>query len=96
MTAKKIETCTDEAPGMVFPCEIDVKIFVKNQDGTEIIIKALVCDKLAPEPLKSWAIKHSSGGKYLSITVGVEATCREQMDALYQALVDHDLVAMVI
>jgi putative lipoic acid-binding regulatory protein len=38
----------------------------------------------------------SSGGKYLSVSVRVQAQSREQMDALYRDLSGHQRVLMVL
>jgi putative lipoic acid-binding regulatory protein len=38
----------------------------------------------------------SKGGKYLSLTVTLTATSREQLDALYRELNAHELVLMTL
>jgi uncharacterized protein len=38
----------------------------------------------------------SSGGKYLSLTVTVTATSREQLDELYRTLSTHPMVKVVL
>jgi putative lipoic acid-binding regulatory protein len=38
----------------------------------------------------------SSGGKYLSLTVTVTATSREQLDSIYRALSGHPLIKYVL
>jgi putative lipoic acid-binding regulatory protein len=44
----------------------------------------------------SITVKASKNGTYLSITCTIRATSRSQLDALYQALSDHPLVAVVL
>ena len=41
-------------------------------------------------------MRPSRKGKYLSLTCIVNATSREQMDALYQELCDHPSVVLVL
>jgi putative lipoic acid-binding regulatory protein len=41
-------------------------------------------------------MRPSRQGKYLSLTCVVNATSREQLDALYQELCDHPLVVLVL
>jgi uncharacterized protein len=41
-------------------------------------------------------MRPSRKGKYLSLTVTINATSREQLDALYQELCDHPSVVMVL
>jgi putative lipoic acid-binding regulatory protein len=39
-------------------------------------------------------VRPSSGGKYLSVTVTFEATSKDQLDAIYQDLTDHERILM--
>lgn len=41
-------------------------------------------------------LRESRGGKYLSVTITVQATSRAQLDALYRALTSHPLVKVVL
>lgn len=45
---------------------------------------------------KKMEMRPSAKGKYLSITVTVRATSREQLDALYRALSSHPMVKVVL
>ena len=44
----------------------------------------------------SMEMRPSRKGKYLSLTVVINARSREQLDALYQELCDHPAVVMVL
>lgn len=44
----------------------------------------------------SMEMRPSRKGKYLSLTVTINATSREQLDALYRELCDHPSVVMVL
>ena len=44
----------------------------------------------------SMEMRPSRQGKYLSLTVVINARSREQLDALYQELCDHPAVVMVL
>lgn len=81
---------------MVFPCAIDVKIFVHNHAEEETVIRAFVLERLAVEYLLEWSSRESSGGKYLAITARVDAQSREHIDDLYRSLNDHERVIMLI
>lgn len=87
---------TDEAPGLVFPCTIDVKIFINNQAEEEMLVKEFVAVQLEAHHLIGWSSRESSGGRYLAITAKVDAQNREHIDALYQTLTDHEHVIMLI
>ena len=41
-------------------------------------------------------VRNSSGGRYMGITVTVNATSREQLDALYRTLSSHPMVKVVL
>ncbi len=92
----KIPEKTDEAPGLVFPCTIDVKIFINNQAEEEMLVKDFVAEQLETHHLIGWSSRKSSGGKYLAITAKIDAQSREHIDTLYQVLTDHSRVIMLI
>lgn len=63
-------------------------------------IAALVCEVAArhdpqftPDALRSRA---SSGGRYVSVTVEIQATSREQLDAIYRELTAREEILMVL
>ncbi len=87
---------TQDAVGMIFPCQIGVKIFVSNDESEERIIRAFVVKHLNDEHLSGWSSRESSGGKYLAITARVEAQSREHIDTFYEVLCAHERVIMAI
>jgi uncharacterized protein len=79
-----------------YPCDFPIKVFGRTQEGfTKAVIE--VVSRHDPE-FKPGTIemRSSSQARYVSITCTVRATSREQLDALYQELCDHPLVAMVL
>ena len=96
VTPHNVPNKTDEAPGLVFPCTIDVKIFVNNGAEEEALIRAFVEKQLETEHLLDWSCRESSGSKYLGITAKVHAQSREHIDGLYRSLSDHERVIMLI
>lgn len=44
----------------------------------------------------SITLRESKGGKYLSVTITVTATSREQLDDLYRALSTHSMIQYVL
>ena len=79
-----------------FPCEFPIKAMGKADCNLDIIVAGIV-RKHAPD-LSEGAIKTraSARGNYLSVTVTVVATSRQQLDAIYQDLVDCDAVIMAL
>ena len=81
---------------MTFPCQFPIKAMGLASNELEQIIFELVqkhVPDLGQEALKQRA---SGNGKYLSITVTVEATSREQLDAIYYDLTACEHVIMAL
>ncbi len=81
---------------MQFPCEIAVKAMGKSGADFEAIVVEIVRRHAPDLGEGSVSSRRSSSGNYLSVTVRVNARSREQMDALYQELSDHEAVAMAL
>ena len=96
MPEQQCNAPADENAGLVFPCTIDVKIFIQNQQEIEQQVRAFVTSHLGQDDVGEWKTRQSSGDKYLAITVMVNAHSRAHIDGLYQALCDHEQVIMAI
>ena len=85
-----------DAPVLAFPCEFPIKIMGKTQAGyAQAVIE--VVKRHAPDfDAATLEMRPSRKGKYLSLTCVVNATSREQLDALYQELCDHPSVVLVL
>ena len=79
-----------------FPCDFPIKAMGLASHDLEIIVFDIVSQH-APDTSKD-AVKtrESSNGKYISITVTVNAQNQAQLDAIYQALTDHEHVMMAL
>lgn len=85
-----------EPPLIQYPCKFPLKIMGHTQAGFAQAILAIV-NRHAPDfDGASMAMKTSKHGRYLSVTCEINATSREQLDALYQELCDHPMVVMVL
>ncbi len=79
-----------------YPCEFPLKIMGATRDGFAQAVLEVV-QRHAPDfDGSTLEMKSSKHGKYLSITCTINATSREQLDALYQELCDHPMVVMVL
>ncbi|MCE9638685.1 MAG: DUF493 domain-containing protein [Betaproteobacteria bacterium] len=79
-----------------YPCEFPLKIMGATRAGFAQAILEVV-QRHAPDfDGSTLEMKSSKHGKYLSITCTINATSREQLDALYQELCDHPMVVMVL
>lgn len=85
----------EESP-LKFPCQFPIKAMGKSDCNLDLIVVEIV-RRHAPD-LGEGAIKSrdSAQGNYTSVTVIVSATSREQLDAIYQDLVDCEDVIMAL
>ena len=79
-----------------FPCEFPIKAIGKRIDNLDAIVFSIV-HRHAPD-LSEAAIRSRSSrkGNYISLTVTVMATSREQLDAIYQDLTACEHIMMVL
>ncbi len=79
-----------------YPSKFPIKVMGANVDGfTEAVLHVVRgFDPVYDEgTLES---RPSKGGKYLSLTVTITATSREQLDELYRTLSTHPMVKIVL
>ncbi len=85
---------SEEESLMGFPCSFPIKVMGKAADDFDILVVEIV-RKHHPDVAKS-AIKTkpSREGKYISVTVTIEAQNREHLDNIYLELTAHERVLM--
>jgi len=85
------------APSLIeYPTEFPLKVMGLTRAGFAQTVMDIV-NRHAPDfDGKTMEMKPSKHGKYLSITCTINATSREQLDALYRELCDHPMVVMVL
>ncbi len=79
-----------------YPCDFPIKVMGKSQDAFAQTILNVV---LQHDPLfnaSKMAMRPSTKGNYLSLTITVRATSRAQLDNLYRALTSHPMVKIVL
>jgi len=81
---------------LAFPCDFPIKVMGLTQPGfAQAVVR--VVQRHAPDfDAGTVEMRSSREGKYLSVTVTVNATSREQLDELYRELCDHPMVTMVL
>lgn len=79
-----------------YPCDFPIKVMCVADDNLVATMTALV-QQFDPvfEP-DTITVRSSAKGNYLSLTVLVRATSREQLDNIYRAFSSHPLVKMVL
>lgn len=79
-----------------YPCAFPIKVFGQTQQGFMQAVTEVVLQFDPSFTAASMTLRNSKTAKYVSLTCTVNATSREQLDALYQTLCDHPLVVMVL
>ncbi len=77
-----------------FPCQFPIKAMGKNTTEFNTVVIKIISQHV--EYISKGCVKTrlSSGDKFLSVTVTIEATSKKQLDAIYQGLTDHPDVLM--
>lgn len=83
-------------PLIDFPSDFPIKVVGVMSDGFAQAIAELILEHDPEFHTGKIDMRPSSKGNYLSLTVTVKATSREQLDNIYRALTSHDLVKFVL
>ena len=88
---------SDAAPSLLtFPCEFPLKIVGRRSDEFAQAMLEIVLRHAPDFDPATMGMRPSSQGAYLSLTCVINATSREQLDALYRELSGDARVAMVL
>jgi len=85
---------SDEETLLEFPCEFSIKAMGLATPEFDAVVVEIVRQHAPDLGEGAVRIRPSSGGKYLAVTVTINATSKKQLDTIYQALTDHELVLM--
>jgi len=81
---------------LTFPCVFPMKVMGRRHDGFAQTVSEIVMRHAPDFHPQTMEMRTSSQGRYLSLTVTINAKSREQLDALYSELSKHPMVAMVL
>ncbi|MCC5796698.1 MAG: DUF493 domain-containing protein [Methylophaga sp.] len=79
-----------------FPCEFPIKAMGISSDNFDALVVEIVRKHVSEVPEAAVSSKQSSGSKYTSVTVLIQASSKAQLDAIYQELSSHELVKYVL
>lgn len=89
-------TDTPESSALVFPCDFPIKAMGHASDELKAEIIGIVRRHAPDLDEQTVETRASSNGNYLSITLTVRATSREQLDAIYLDLTACPRVLMAL
>ncbi|MBT8079482.1 MAG: DUF493 domain-containing protein [Gammaproteobacteria bacterium] len=79
-----------------FPCAFPIKIMGLDEPAFRDLAVALVSQHVRGLADDAVRVSRSSNGKYLSVTVTIEAQSQHQLDAIYRDLTAHEQVKVVL
>lgn len=79
-----------------FPCRFPIKVMGDWHDAFAETVLQVVQQHAPDTVVADIQIRESSNGRYLSLTVTVNAVSREQLDAIYRVLSGHEMVKVVL
>jgi len=81
---------------LTYPCDFPIKVMGRREAGFAQSVMEIVLRHAPDFQPATMEMRPSRQGRYLSLTVTVQARSREQLDALYRDLCDHPSVVMVL
>ena len=81
---------------ITYPCSFPIKVMGIKVEG---LVHAITHIALQFDPqfdASTIELRESKGGKYLGVTITVNATSREQLDEIYRTLSTHPMVKVVL
>jgi len=81
---------------LVFPCQFPIKAMGKSRDDFDAIVVEIIRRHVGDIREGAVTSRPSRSGTYTAVTVVIEATSREQLNAIYQGLTDCPDVLMAL
>ncbi|MEX0385441.1 YbeD family protein [Spiribacter onubensis] len=85
-----MDELNERPEGLTFPCEFPVKAMGPVDSGLPEAVRHIVAQHAPDVSEESLYTAHSSGGRFMSVTVTITARSRAQLDAIYADLQAHD------
>ncbi|MGM9991332.1 MAG: YbeD family protein [Candidatus Bruticola sp.] len=79
-----------------FPCRFPIKVFGKAEEDFLAYAHKLVQKHVPELSLDKCRLTHSSKGRYVSVTIDIIASSREQLDAIYADLKNDERIAAML
>ncbi len=83
-------------PLITFPSTFPVKVMGANDDDFEAVVLEIIQKHAALAPDEAVTRRSSRAGRFLSITVFIQAENQAQLDAIYRELSAHERVLMML
>ena len=81
---------------MIFPCVFPVKVMGANQDDFECLVLEIIRKHASIANEEVVTSRLSRGGRFISVTVHINAESQEHLDAICRELSAHERVLMML
>lgn len=85
-----------QSSALEFPCDFPLKIMGRASPDFDELVVGIVLRHVGSVREGAVSVRASGGGKYLSVTVTVQAESQAQLDGLYRELSGHERILMVL
>ncbi|MDO9168946.1 MAG: DUF493 domain-containing protein [Methylobacter sp.] len=79
-----------------FPCQFPIKAMGKTELKLDLLVIEIVRRHVADINDGAVTTRSSKDGNYIAVTVIIEASSKQQLDAIYQDLSDHPHILMAL
>jgi len=86
----------DGESGLVYPCELDIKVFARAGQDLEQRIETILSGYLPTDRIIGVSLRESSKGNYHSLSCKILANDRQELDRVFSGLSGHPDILMVI
>jgi len=86
----------DQESLIEFPCRFPIKAIGKAGEDFDALVVQLVRRHAPDLNEAAVTLRESRGGKWISVTLVVEASSKDQLDAIYQDLSAHEKVVWAL
>ena len=79
-----------------FPCRFPVKVMGRSEDSFEALVTDIILSHAEISVGEQVTTNPSGSGKFISVTVTIEALSKDQLDRIYQDLTDCEQVLVAL
>lgn len=79
-----------------FPCDFPIKAMGRSDGELQSVVAEIISRHVPDISKEAFSTAASRRGRFVSITVNVRATSKEQLDRIYQDLTDSEHVLMAL
>ncbi|RLJ17022.1 DUF493 domain-containing protein [bacterium endosymbiont of Escarpia laminata] len=79
-----------------FPCDFSIKAMGRAEPGFDLLVVEMIRNHVPDLHEDAVKSRSSKGGKWVSVTVTIQASSKAQLDAIYLDLTAHEKVVMAL